>query len=936
MNVLLHILVVLIAAKVAAEVAERVGVPAVVGEILAGVLIGPSALGLVGGDAVLRVLGELGVILLLLDVGMQMDLAELGAVGRTAVLVALVGVAVPFGLGYVVTGLLGHGGETPLFVGAALTATSVGITARVFGDLRALASVEARTVLGAAVVDDVLGLVILTVVVRVATGGSVSAASLAGIIALAVGFLALTGMLGVKLAPPLFRRVSTSARSAGTLVALALAFTLGFAELSSLAGLAPIVGAFVAGLALARSDQSGPIRRELTPVGHLFIPVFFLQIGIDVDIAQLIRPPVLGAAAALLAVAVVGKLVSPLGAVGAPGDKRLIGLGMLPRGEVGLIFAGLGLRAGILTGDIYAALLVVVLVTTLITPPLLRWRLGQLRAMSRQATPTTPMPDGGWLEIRAGRVELRGIPGDHLALHLALDAALRTTDAPPGASLLDWLSSVSEAPLRWNPQATRRLFAVLAEGNTRSWRLLEATGVLERALPELAETYRRRRADPNELDPANLLRWSLVERVRQLATGGGEPAVQYRQLAHPEWLALAALMLEAAGEGESPVDVARRLVKRLDLGAEAEQEIALLVGESGLLRGTASRPDALSEEVVLPVALHLERAERARALYLLSLALGDLGPVERIRLDDLARLVLAALAHPELTGRPARNLVERKRSEAARLAGLDSPAAARAATAPLGYLMSQDSAGVAHQVALLDPVPSRHRARVTLSAANAPREWHIEVAARDQKGLFAAVTGVLAAHHLDVIDAVLATWPDGAALESFRVLGPSVMGESMPPDKVRAAETTVPDAASLAADVADAFPVPLGGAALEDALVTFDDDGSPWYTRCRVEAADRPGLLHALAVAFATAGANVHSASAATTGGRAVDRFELTDQRGAKFGDPLQQAIRHAIHEGGSTRRRRRLLRRGPWTRSPGTRAQDRHNVEIFEEPGRN
>jgi Kef-type K+ transport system membrane component KefB len=159
-SVLTDILVVLVAAKVAAEVAERLGVPAVVGEIVAGILVGPSVLGLVsGGDEVVRTLGEIGVILLLLEVGMEMDLAELGRVGRASLLVAGVGVVVPMVLGIGAMHLVGAGGDTALFVGAALTATSVGITARVFGDLRALASVEARTVLGAAVADDVMGLV---------------------------------------------------------------------------------------------------------------------------------------------------------------------------------------------------------------------------------------------------------------------------------------------------------------------------------------------------------------------------------------------------------------------------------------------------------------------------------------------------------------------------------------------------------------------------------------------------------------------------------------------------------------------------------------------------------------------------------------------------------------------------------------------------------
>src|SRR5204863_754125 len=180
-------------------------------------------------------------------------------------------VAVPLVAGWGAAVGIGMSSQEALFVGAALTATSVGITARVFADLRALASVEARTVLGAAVADDVIGLVILTVVVRVVSKGTVSVVSVAGIAGLAVAFLAVTVAGGIRVAPPLFDVLHRLSRSPGTLVAVALAFTLGVSELASAAKLAPIVGAFVAGLALARSHQAGRIRRELAPVGHLFL-----------------------------------------------------------------------------------------------------------------------------------------------------------------------------------------------------------------------------------------------------------------------------------------------------------------------------------------------------------------------------------------------------------------------------------------------------------------------------------------------------------------------------------------------------------------------------------------------------------------------------------------------------------------------------------------
>jgi len=890
-GVLLDILVVLIAAKLAAEIAERVNMPAVVGEMIAGVVVGPSVLAFVEPNETLAVLGELGVILLLLGVGMEMDLGELGAVGRASTAVACVGVVVPMASGFLVASALGHGDNQSLFIGAALAATSVGITARVFSDLRALATVEARTVLGAAVADDVLGLVILTVVVRLVSEGSVSLFDVAGILLVAVAFLVLTAALGARFAPGFFHFLDQHARSAGTLVALALAFTLAFAELADAAQLAPIVGAFVAGLALSGSSSAERIQRELAPVGHLFIPVFFLQIGIEAQIDDFVKPEVLGIAAALFVVAVIGKLVAAVGAIGAPGDKRLIGLAMIPRGEVGLIFATIGLREGILGGNLYAALLLVVLATTLLTPPLLRWRLLQLRAEpAGRPDSTAPEPTGGWLRVDDGVVRLAVEPPSARALHVAFDAALALAGgARPDPGLLDWIGAWSSTPLRWDPQATRQLFTVLTGGDVRSWRFLETTGVLERALPELSEAVDRRRSDPFLLDPAQVLRFSLVDRIRDVEETDPEAAKEHARLEHPEWLLLAALILDTAGDDASPVELGRRLVHRLDLGAAAEQEIALLVGDSDLMRASARKVDGLVEERVYPIATHLERPERARALYLLSLALGDLDAWERERLDELYALVLELLEQPEITALETRNLVERRRAEALRLANGGARVAERIQHAPRGYLLTQDAPDIARQASLLEPLPTRGEARVSVRALD-DGEWGVDVAARDRPALLATIAGVLSDHGLDILDALVATWGDGAALDSFRVRG-------------TASRTTPPDADGIESSIVHAFDAPLESPPAPDADVRFDDHSSPWYTLCEVRSPDRRGLLHDLAAGLAGAGADVHSARLATIAGQAVDRFELTDRNGRKL-DPVMQAnVTRAIH--GGVRRRR-------------------------------
>ncbi len=642
-EVLLDILVVLVAAKIAAEVAERIRIPTVVGEIVAGVIVGPSVLALVGPSEVLLVLGELGVILLLLQVGLEMDVKGLAAVGRASIGVGLLGVVLPMLGGFAVGMAFGEVANVSLFLGAALAATSVGLTARVFSDLRALSSIEARTVLGAAVVDDVLGLVILTVVVRIVADGSVSMLAVAGIVGVAAGFLIVTVVIGGRLGPPFFRFVQKYARSAGTLVAIALAFTLAFAQIASFARLAPVVGAFVAGLALSRSDQKERIERELAPVGYLFIPVFFLGIGISIDIGSFFDGQVLAIATALLVVGVIGKLVSAWGAVGAPGDRWVIGLGMLPRGEVGLIFATIGLQRGILDGPLYAALLLVVLITTLMAPPLLRRRLEKVWDETAQITPDS-MPDLGWLRVDDGIVDLAAQPPESELLTIALEAAGAVTGgARPGTKLLDRLGRPSSSDTAWTPAAAARLFDLLAHGNERTWRFLETTGVLARSLPELANAVARRRADPFIIEPSHVLRFELVDRVGRQIKADPFALAAHEHLAHPELVLLSALVLEAAGEDNSAEPVARSLVGRLGLGHEAEDTVARLVVDAALLRAAAGRLDGLTEESVLQLAAHTKRAETVWSLYLLGLALGDLDPTQRNRLEELTSLVVATV-----------------------------------------------------------------------------------------------------------------------------------------------------------------------------------------------------------------------------------------------------------------------------------------------------
>ena len=365
----------LIGAKVFGELVERIGQPAVLGELAAGVVLGPSVIGLVPlSDAVL-VLAEIGVVLLLFEVGLETDLTELARVGAPALAVAVAGMLLPFFGGYFVTQALGHPTLTATFVGAALTATSIGITARVLSELKVLATREGQIILGAAVVDDVLGLVILAIVSKIAGGGTLEAKTIAQSAGLAIGFLIVAVAVGIPLGRWLIGAVER-ANVRGVLGAMSVAFALLIAWAAKAADSAPIVGAFAAGLALARTNRRHDIEHALKPVVDIFAPVFFVYVGAEVNV-KLLNPmvpenrPALALGLLLTAVGFLGKFAAGFCAWGKV-RRAFIGAGMVPRGEVGLIFASVGLSSGALSEPIFVSVLVAVFLTTFVAPPLLK------------------------------------------------------------------------------------------------------------------------------------------------------------------------------------------------------------------------------------------------------------------------------------------------------------------------------------------------------------------------------------------------------------------------------------------------------------------------------------------------------------------------------------------------------------------------------------
>lgn len=369
---LLLVLVATIAAtKLFGEVAQRIGQPAVLGELIAGVVLGGSVLGLFNpDDAVLHSLGELGVLILLFQIGLHTDLRSLAKVGSTALLAGLVGVILPFLGGVFVAQGMGVDLMPSIVIGAALTATSIGISARVLSDLGQLRTPEGQVVLGAAVFDDVVGLIILSIVASMVAGDGVTVGDIMTTSGVAVGFVVVAIAAGSVAIPPLFRLVERI-QVTGALGTIALGFALLLAWLAAQSGSAMIIGAFAAGLILHPTPQRKEIEKSATQYGFFFVPLFFASVGASVELAALFTQEAMVIGSLLILVGVVGKVLAGYAPWWFTGNKLLVGVALVPRGEVGLIFAKLGLAAGVLTGARFGALMLMVVVTTFLTPPIL-------------------------------------------------------------------------------------------------------------------------------------------------------------------------------------------------------------------------------------------------------------------------------------------------------------------------------------------------------------------------------------------------------------------------------------------------------------------------------------------------------------------------------------------------------------------------------------
>ncbi len=369
--ILQQILLAFAAAKLLGRLAARVGIPAVVGELAAGIILGPHLLDLVHESEFLESLAELGVIILLFMAGMESRLKDIVEVGRTAVVVAILGFVFPFTLGYGASAMFGYPLAESLFVATASVATSVGITIKVLRDMGYVRRRSAHIIIAAAILDDIFGLIVLAVVKGVSLG-TVNTAEVGLLAVQAIGFVVFVALLG----PQIVRRRAPhmAKRRIEFIFELALIFCLGLSLLAEFIGLAAIVGAFLAGLVLSELHEFHPLEEKFLPLSWFFVPFFFVLMGTFVDLRSFIEPSVMLEVAVFTVVAIIAKAGGAW--IGAYRETRAtaneVAVGMVPRGEVGIVVAGIGLSAGAISTDVYISVIGMVILTTVVAPFLIK------------------------------------------------------------------------------------------------------------------------------------------------------------------------------------------------------------------------------------------------------------------------------------------------------------------------------------------------------------------------------------------------------------------------------------------------------------------------------------------------------------------------------------------------------------------------------------
>ena len=382
---LFEIFILILATQIVGWLFQRIKQPAVIGELLAGVLVGPALLGWVPEGSLIEFISELGAIFLLFMVGLETRLEDIIKVGKEAFIVAVVGAIIPFFGGYYYGLYIGFSQVSALFLGAALVATSVGITARVMQELEALSRPYSRIILGAAVIDDIEGLIVLAIVSGIANTGSVETGSIIKLVLISFAFVG-----GAMALVPFVRRIPINKLPFQSPLGVSISFGLAMATLASYIGLAPIVGAFMAGMVMAELREEYSLEESIHAIESFLAPIFFAYMGVQLDLAALGSRAVLIAGSVVSLIAIIGKLFAMFGSL-TQGIKNaiVVGVGMVPRGEVGLIVASIGLSAGAVNEEEFAIVIFMVVVTTIVAPlslrPLIAWADPEMAARKEAA-----------------------------------------------------------------------------------------------------------------------------------------------------------------------------------------------------------------------------------------------------------------------------------------------------------------------------------------------------------------------------------------------------------------------------------------------------------------------------------------------------------------------------------------------------------------------
>ena len=856
---------IVVGAQFLSMIAGRFGIPAVVAQIVAGIIAGPTLFNALSSEqptthVLLMLIGELGALLLLFEVGLEIDLADLRKVGRAAIMVAIVGVALPLVGGWGSSIALGIASPAALLIGGALAATSVGITANVFGELRMLNSTEARVVLGAAVTDDVLGLIVLSIAVPIASGANLSGTDLLVTIVGALAFVGLGGWVATAVLPTLLNRVPHSGSSGDRAFAFGLASMLLIAAAAAMSGLAPIIGAVIAGAAVGRSRHAHRIADGCRPISALFVPVFFVAIGVDTDLRVLASAKSVLMALVLIVVAVIGKVLAGYAAGSSGADRLAVGLGMVPRGEVGLIFASVGRAAGVLDRETYAAVITAVLATTLLAPSLLRSRMRKVDATRNSLAPDDALDAAADIDA-------------------IIDLARRVSAGrTPDAGALRAVASPSTAPADWPASASGDLIAMIGKGAAAALRVLQVGNVFRRCLPAIDNYLNERQSTSFDLDPDAHLRFPTVERTGGIvAEGAAEGTSRISRN-----LVVAALIVDlfgsdAANDDGGAVSAGTQFAETLLSPDDSIRALDCVRNAASLARA-CDTPQSFSNDLVQRFAHDIGDLAALDDAVRLARALGAPHEWYDDALAEMAQEIASVIARAQ----PHGTVIDAARSAVADAAlrvgsGPASGDQALIAQGRLAHISSatilrEDPSVLAAAIAGVDPLVGPGRVRV-FTVPGPGDVTTICVVTRNRAGIAARVCRSFAAFGLDISSATMASWGDGAWLGIFTT--PSIDRDV---DETADADETGRLVSQLTADIGRAViaryrptslrpnaasPFGLAGPG-SDITATVETSPNTGRTLLTITAPDRPALLADLAGAIETRNVRLSGASIST------------------------------------------------------------------------